>query len=309
MISEQARLFHEKIDANAARAAEAPAQPDMSAVRAAFGALSGSLGAPVSHTKEEVDADGVRAVWLVPDGAAGPTVVLFVHGGGYVACSPETHTSVATQLGRRLHARVLSVDYRLAPEVRFPGQIDDCLTVYQWLLGRGTSPEHIVLAGESAGASLCVTTQLAARAQQMPLPAAAYVMSPWLDLEALGASYERASNDLITRAGAVWLGGLYLGPRAVDRADELMCPLAASLRGLAPMFVQVGEDERLLDDARRLASHARRDDVACALDVVPRMRHLFQMNVGAMPEADGALDRAAEFVRRFVTGAGPAGRQ
>lgn len=268
----------------------------MSAIRASFGALSTSLGVPVAHTKEEVSAKGVRAVWFVPEGITGTTVVLFMHGGGYVACSPETHASIVTQLGRRLGGKVLSVDYGLAPETRFPGQIEDCLAVYEWLVEQGVKPERIVFAGESAGGALCVTTQLFAKTRQLPTPAAAYLMSPWLDLEASGQSYEKTSNDLTSRDGMGLFRGMYLGSRAMDRGNELMSPLAASLRGLAPMFVQVGEDERLLDDARRLAANAKRDGVAVELDVVPHMRHLFQMNVGEMPEAGEAVDRGVAFL-------------
>lgn len=305
MISKEAEAFHDKWRALAAGDPDAPPptdSPDIAALKTAFATLSSSLGSAIPSTTEEVRANGVRALWFTPEGVTGSVVVLYLHGGAFVSCSPETHANIAMHLAKRLNGRALSVDYRLTPESVFPAQIEDCLTVYEWLLEQGIPANQIVFAGESAGGSLVVTTQLLGLQRDLPLPAAAYIMSPWLDLEATADSYDTIDADLAaSREATLLFGGMYIGPGVeLDRDNPLMSPLRGSLAGLAPAYVQVGGDERASDDARLLVANLHRDGIEAELDVTPEMQHMFQMNVGVMPEAESAVDRGVAFLKRHL---------
>jgi acetyl esterase/lipase len=267
-----------------------------------MGRALGKLAAPLTNAAvTEVDAGGVRALWVDQPGA-GDRVLVYFHGGGYVMCSADTHVGVAGHLARRLGVRAFVVDYRLVPENAHPAPVEDCLQAYTWLLDSGVPASHIAFAGESAGGSLCVTTQVLAKDKGVSLPVAAAAMSPWVDLELKGAStVTNEDHDFAgTAADQERYVQLFLGSHG-DRRDPLANPLYADLRHLPPLFVQVGGDEILRDDAVRLAERARGMGVEVNLDVVPRMQHMFELWAGVMPEADAALDRIADFLRPHLT--------
>ncbi|MFJ5228557.1 alpha/beta hydrolase [Kitasatospora sp. NPDC088391] len=243
---------------------------------------------------------GRPALELAPAGTVGPGRLLYLHGGGYVVGSPDTHAGLAGELARRAGLDAVSPDYRLAPEHVFPAAVDDGLAAYRELLETGVDPRSLVLAGDSAGGGLVLATLLAARAAGLPQPAAAALFSPWVDLTLGGGSLRgKADADPIfaeedLRAYAAH----YLGD--ADPEDPLASPALADLTGLPPLLIQVGANELLLDDAVRLAARAGADDVDVTLEIGGNLPHVFQHHYGRLPEADAALDRAAGFLAAHV---------
>ncbi|WKX19627.1 MULTISPECIES: alpha/beta hydrolase [unclassified Streptomyces] len=239
---------------------------------------------------------GRPALELDPDTASGPGRLLYLHGGGYVVGSPDTHAGLAGELARRAGLRAVSVDYRLAPEHPFPAAVDDGLAAYRELLSTGTDPRDLVLAGDSAGGGLGIATLLAAREAGLPQPAAVALFSPWADLTLAGGSIrsKEGADPIFTGADVRAYADLYVG--AGDRAAPLASPVFADLAGLPPLLVQAGANEVLLDDAVRLAARAGADDVEVTLEVGPGLPHVYQLHYGRLEEADAALDRAARFL-------------
>ncbi|WP_042430770.1 alpha/beta hydrolase, partial [Streptacidiphilus anmyonensis] len=247
---------------------------------------------------------GRPALELEPVGAADRGRLLYLHGGGYVIGSPDTHAGLAGDLALRAGLRATSVDYRLAPEHPFPAAVDDGLAAYRELLETGADPRDLVLAGDSAGGGLSLATLLAAREAGLPQPAAVVVFSPWVDLTLGGASIrgKRDADPIFVEADLRAYADRYLG--AGDRAQPLASPVFADLAGLPPLLVQVGANELLLDDAVRLAGRAGADGVEVTLEVGPELPHVYQQSYGRLDEADAALDRAARFLTAHLA-AGP----
>ena len=246
----------------------------------------------------ETDAAGLPAMWAVPKRCVEDRVLLCIHGGGFVSGSIYSHRKMFGHLAKATGTRALIFDYHLAPGHTHPTQVDDATAVYQWLLDQGISADHVTFTGDSCGGGLSITTQLRARVRGLPLPGAAMPFSPWVDMEAIGDSYHtNRDRDAFFSAEFVrGLAGIFLGESGNPR-DPLANPLYADLSGLGPIYIQVGGDEVLLDDARRLAKHARRASVDVRLDVFPDMQHTFQMAAGRAPEADEAIRRMADWVR------------
>ncbi|MCZ4125370.1 alpha/beta hydrolase [Streptomyces sp. H39-S7] len=233
---------------------------------------------------------------LEPAGTSGRGRLLYLHGGGYVIGSPDTHAGMVGELARRAGLRATSVDYRLAPEHAFPAAVDDGLAAYRELLASGTDPRDLVVAGDSAGGGLSIATLVAAREAGLPQPAALVVFSPWVDLTLAGGSIRsrESADPIFTGADLRAYVDLYVG--AGDRAHSLASPVFADLTGLPPLLVQVGANEVLLDDSIRLAGRAGADGVEVTLEVGPGLPHVFQHHYGRLDEADAALDRAARFL-------------
>jgi epsilon-lactone hydrolase len=197
--------------------------------------------------------------------------------------------------------RALNVDYRLAPEHPHPAAVEDSVTAYRWLLDQALRPEHLAIAGDSAGGGLTIATLVALRDRGLPLPAAAVPISPWVDLEGTGATMAtKADVDLLVSAEVIKsMADSFLAGQ--DARDPLAAPLHAELSGLPPMYIQVGDDETLLDDSRRIAERARGAGVDVRLDVFPEMQHVFQMTAGNVPEADDAIARIGAYLRERLT--------
>jgi epsilon-lactone hydrolase len=247
----------------------------------------------------ETEAGGRPAMWVVPKRSDTDRVLLCLHGGGFVSCSIYTHRKMFGHLAKAAGARALLASYRLLPEGGvYPAPAIDAVAAYRWLLDQGIAAGHVALAGDSVGGWLAVTAQLRARDQGLPLPAAALLMSPWVDAEVTGESFatNRDKDPLFSREFVLGLAGGFLG-EAGDPRDPLANPLFADLTGLGPVYIQAGADEALLDDARRLDEHARKAGVEVRLDVFPGMLHTFQMAAGRAPEADDAIRRMAEWIR------------
>jgi monoterpene epsilon-lactone hydrolase len=255
----------------------------------------------------EIDAGGVPALWETPHGVAkdDPTLLCF-HGGGYVAGSMFTHRKMFAHLAKAIGARALVIDYTLLPAGgAYPVPINEGVTAYRWLLDQGIAPERIAFAGDSAGGGLAMTVQLLARAAGLPLPAASMLMSPWNDLAGTGTSLDgnEGKDVLFTKDWIAQMAAGFLNGH--DPLDPTTMPLYADLRGFSPIYIQVGDQELLLDDSRLLAAHARDAGVDVQLDEFPDQQHSFQMAVGLAPEADEAVDRLADWARTQLRVPGP----
>ncbi|WP_175836924.1 alpha/beta hydrolase [Burkholderia anthina] len=246
----------------------------------------------------------LRGEWLERTDAAparGPgRTLLYFHGGGYYFCSTKTHRPLVFRLTKRAGVRSFSLDYRLAPENRFPAALDDALAAYRQLLALGTPPESIVFGGDSAGGGLALATLVALRDRGEPLPAGAILFSPWTDLAGTGATMRTNDGPDPMFAGAALpkAAKLYLGDEAATH--PYASPFYADFTGLPPLYIQVGSTEVLLDDSRRVADKAKAAGVPVEIEIWPDMPHVWQLYTPMVPESRDALDRAAAFLRRVA---------
>lgn len=269
-------------------------------MRRNFAEAMSALRVAEDVTCTPVQANGVPAEWIVAPGAAQERVLMYLHGGGYVVCSVDTHRDLMARLSRAANARVLGVDYRLAPEHPFPAAVEDATAAYRWLLASGVQPARIVIGGDSAGGGLTVATLVALRDAGDPLPAAGICLCPWVDLEGTGASMTtKAAEDPFVRQEMIqFMAQQYLGDR--DRRTPLAAPLYADLHGLPPLLIQVGSAEILLDDATRLADRAKAAGVRVDLEVWDDMIHIWQIFAPMLPEGQQAIERLGSFIREHT---------
>jgi monoterpene epsilon-lactone hydrolase len=262
---------------------------------AAFG---GSTAAVIC---EPVSAGGVDGEWVSPANAPEDKAILYFHGGGFRIGSVASHRDLMAQIAFASGCRVLAINYRLAPEHRFPAALDDALAAYGWMLDRGLKPDNVAFAGDSAGGNLALAAMLALRERGLPLPVSAVLMSPWTDLAATGESYvSRAEADPIhQRPMILALAKNYLGGQG-DPCDPLVSPLYADLGGLPPLLIQVGDRETVLDDSVMFADLARAAGVDVSLEVWGGMIHVFQMFGVELPEAHRAIASIAGFLNRHL---------
>lgn len=246
---------------------------------------------------ESVEANGVSAEWSSTPHAEPTCVILFLHGGGYVSGSLTSHRPLTTEIGRVCRARTLALQYRLAPEHPFPAAIEDAVAGYRFLLSCGIEPRHIAVAGDSAGGALTLALMVSARDAGLPQPACGWCISPWTDLECLGASMtsKAAVDPLIQKSYLKELAKAYLN--GADPRSALAAPLYANLKGLAPLLIQVGSAETLLDDAVRLASVAGAADLAVTLEIWPDMIHAWPLFHQQLTAGRHAIARAGAFIR------------
>ncbi len=258
---------------------------------------------PAEVTVTAAALGGVPTAEITVDGIEPRHVVLYFHGGVYVIGDAFLAAELASQVGRQTQAKVISVDYRLAPEHPYPAAVDDALAAYEALLQTGIAPSDIAFAGESAGGGLAIATMFNARDHGLPLPTAAFLMSPYVDLTLAGTTMQTKSevDPLLSRE--------LLQPRVADyisgqdAASSLISPLFADLSGLPPLIIQAGTHEVLLDDAVRLAGQAATSDVEVTLDITPGVPHVFQAYHAILDEAAAALDRAGQFLSAHLAGA------
>jgi acetyl esterase/lipase len=257
----------------------------------------GTLGRVAPVIRQPVQVEGWRGEWLAVPRTRIDHVILYLHGGGYVSGSPASHRALIGHLSRHANARVLALDYRLAPEHVFPAAIEDAWAAYWWLLSEGYSADRIVIAGDSAGGGLALALLLALRDAHVPLPAGAICFSPWVDLALTGASlHKNEATDFINNEILQGTAEMYLDGH--DPRDPLVSPLYGDLHGLPPLLIQVGSAELLYDDGRRIAQRARRAGVAVDFDVAPGMVHVWQFMYWIEPKARQAVLRAGRFARR-----------
>jgi epsilon-lactone hydrolase len=293
------------------------AQNEIEAVRA----LLSSKPRPVGWPERRKRIEEVGAVWPVADdvkltavdvtGMAGEysavpgsdlsRVLMFFHGGGYCSGSIVSHRRFVTEAGRAARARTLAIDYRLAPEHRFPAAFDDALTAWRFLRSEGIAAEQIAIGGDSAGAGLGLTLISRLRDAREQLPACAWLISPWVDLTLSGSTLdtEAAIDPLIHKEYLSQLAENYV-PAGMDRNDPRVSPLYADFENFPPMLIQVGSDETLLDDATRLATRAGAADVAVTLEVWPHMIHAWPLWNAHLEDGRRALAHAGEFIQSHV---------
>jgi len=268
-------------------------------MRSDWDAAFGGSTAPVAY--QRVCAGGVDGEWISPANVPEDKAILYFHGGGFRLGSVTSHRDLMAQIALASGCRVLAINYRLAPEHRFPAALDDALAAYGWMLDRGLKSENVAFAGDSAGGNLVLAAMLALRERGLPLPTAAVLMSPWTDLAATGASYvSRAEADPIhQRSMILALAKNYLGGQG-DPYDPLISPLYADLAGLPPLLIHVGDRETVLDDSVMFADLARAAGVDVSLEVWDGMIHVFQMFGAELPEARQAIASIAGFLNRHL---------
>ena len=264
--------------------------------------LTGGFSFDGPATFSRVNAGGVSAEWIAAEGSSEGRAIVYVHGGGYVIGSVRTHRVLMAGLSQASGARVLGLDYRLAPEYPFPGAVEDTVEAYRWLLNEGFDPGRISVAGDSAGGGLTVAAMVQMRYSGLPMPGAGVCISPWVDMEGIGESMEtRADIDpMVKKDGLEFMARTYLdggNPRA-----PLAAPIYADLRGLPPLLIQVGEAEVLFDDATRLAGLAREAGVEVQLDAWEDMIHVWHMFAPILPEGRRAISQAGEFIKKHTGG-------
>jgi epsilon-lactone hydrolase len=272
-------------------------QADVPTLRASFNELMARIPAPDDVRQSPTTLGGVSAIEVTAPGADADAVILYFHGGVYVIGSAATSVPLVAELARRTGARVITLDYRLAPEHPYPAAVEDAQDAYQGLLAQGVDPGQIALAGESAGGGLAVATLLGLRDAGTPLPSCAFLMSPYADLTLSGDSIadREAVDRTLTPEGLRLRIPDYVA--GADASDPLISPVFADLTGLPPLLIQVGSNEILLSDALRLAERAAMADVTVTLDVTDSVPHVFQAFAAMLDEADAALDRASTFLR------------
>jgi len=259
-----------------------------------------AIRVPRSVCLQTIAADGVPSDWLEPGNAVPGRAILYLHGGAYVICSPTTHRGLAGNIAHASRARLLLIDYRLAPEHPFPAALDDALAAYHWLLGKGYLPEHIAIGGDSAGGGLTLATALSLRDNNGKIPAALFLLSPWTDLTFSGESiHTRANRDpLLQLNDDGWLIEAFANGHPLTH--PYISPLFADLHGLPPTLIQVGTEEILYDDSARLEQKARLAGVDISLETWPGMWHVFQAFAPYVPESQQAIDKIGEFIRSRV---------
>ena len=245
---------------------------------------------------EAVSAGGVPAEWIVPPGAADDRVILYLHGGGYMMGSINTHRAMIARIARAAQAKALALDYRMAPEHPFPAAVDDATAAYRWLLAQGYKPGKIVISGDSAGGGLTLATLIALRDAKTPLPAAAVPISPWADLEGKGVSIQtRAATDpMVDKESLLRMAKLYAGDH--DPKNPLISPIHADYRGIPPMLIHVGDAEILLDDSTRVTERAKAAGVTVELEAWDEMFHVWHVFAKILPEGQQAIDRIGSYV-------------
>jgi len=248
-----------------------------------------------------VQAGGVHAEWFEPLEVDSHGVILYLHGGGYCICSSHTHRGLAARLAIASRARLLIIDYRLAPENPFPAALEDALAAYRWLLGQGIPGQRIAIGGDSAGGGLTLATTLCLRDAGQALPAALFLLSPWTDLTFSGESHttRKKVDPIFGGEGKRWgFAPAYLGTQ--DPADPLVSPLFADLHNLPRTLIHVGNDEVLLDDSVRLEQNLKATGIESRLEVWDGMWHVFQIFAPFVPEAQHSIDELGEFIRQSI---------
>jgi acetyl esterase/lipase len=280
-----------------------PAGIDLNEQRRLLRELISAQPLPADVTVAAAALGGVPTAEITIDGIEPRHVVLYFHGGVYVLGDAFQAAGLASQIGRRTRAKVISVDYRLAPEHPYPAAVDDALAAYEALLQNGTAPSDIAFAGESAGGGLAVATLVNARDHGLPLPAAAFAMSPYADLTLAGTTMQTKGEVDVLMSRENLQARVTDYTSGQDAALGLISPVFADLSGLPPLIIQAGSHEVLLDDAVRLARQAAIADVQVTLDITPRVPHVFQAYAPILDEGAAALDRAGQFLTAHLAGA------
>ncbi len=248
---------------------------------------------PQGVVTEIISANGLPCMSVRPAGVTPTRTIMHIHGGAFASGNGSDFLALGAGLALATNATVVLAEYRLAPEHPYPAAPDDCFNIYTGLLANGVDPGALAISGDSAGATLVLSTLLRARAGKLPLPAAAAVLSPWVDLSMGNDTYETVQDPTASRASLKPYMDAYLGTR--DARDSAISPLFADLTGLPPLLVQVGSQEVFVGEARELAARARAADVPVTLEVADGMPHIWHFFASFLPQGQQAIDSVGSF--------------
>jgi len=247
---------------------------------------------PAGIRREDVVTDGVSGLWLIPDNSLPDRVLLYLHGGGFIYGLSTLHVEMVAYLARKMGTRAMMVDYRLAPDRPFPAALEDCVATYCWLLTQGFAANNIVIAGDSAGGNLTLTTLMKLRDSGDPLPVAAACLSPVADLTNDGR-FQKAYDLVLHPRAAHFMSQSYVGSH--DARHPLLSPVFGDWHDLPPLLIHAGEDELLCQDAVRVEALTAEAGNEVRLEVYPGMWHVWQIYLG-LPQAVHSLDDIAQFL-------------
>jgi len=276
-------------------------RPTVAVARRSIRAAARWIPRPPAGTEvQAVDAGGVPGEFVATAATRHDRHLLFLHGGGYVTGSPALYRHFTWRIATAARARVLAIDYRLAPEHPFPAALDDALGAYRWLLAGRADPQRTAVIGDSAGGGLALALLLRLRDDGLERPAAAIALSPWTDLALSGASLSlnAKSDPMLNVAGARLFAGCYLA--GADPRNPYASPLYGNPAGLPPTLIHVGSDEILRDDAVRMADNLRAAGCLVQLEVWPRMPHGWHLFAPVLPEARTAIGRIGAFTDQVL---------
>ncbi|MHA2268913.1 MAG: alpha/beta hydrolase [Promethearchaeota archaeon] len=248
---------------------------------------------------ERITIGSIPAEWISVSEAKEDEVYLRLFGGGYMMGTLESRRIISYHLSRVTHLRCLNIEYRLAPEYPFPAALEDSIASYKWLLSEGFDPKKIVIGGESAGGGLTVATLLKLKEENLSLPAAGVLMSPWADLTGSGKSIiTNQKFEPLIKDGLTWMAKSYTQKESLS--NPLISPVFADLHGLPPLLIQVGGIEALLDDSVTLADQAKTAGVEAILEVYENMTHVFQNYGESLSESRKAFESVNDFIRKYI---------
>ena len=268
--------------------------------------LVGRLGRKAKDVVvEEAEIAGLHAEWYRPKEPLSGKVFLYLHGGAYALGSCDSHRALATRIASAAKVDTVLPEYRLAPENPFPAGLQDCVAAYRALLDQGYAADDIIIGGDSAGGGLTMATMLQLRHDGIPLPRAAVLLSPFLDVSASGESMKtRVERDPWFDPDNISVVVGHYCPDE-DPRNPLLSPVFANVAGLPSTLIHVGDDEILLSDSTRIADKLRAAGIEVELEVFPEMWHVFQLFIGAMPESRVAVEKIGAYIRAAFGGAGP----
>lgn len=249
---------------------------------------------------EKANIDGIQAEWITTPDIKRSNALLYLHGGAYIGGSIRNSREFCSRISRSAGVSVLNVDYRLAPEYPFPSALEDSINTYKWLLKTGFLPENIIFGGDSAGGGLVIAAMVKLKDSRIKLPAAAFCLSPWVDLALKGETMEtkESIDPFVTKEGLEMAVSYYL--KNEDILNPLASPLYANLEGLPPLFIQVGTSELLLDDSIRLAQQAQNFGIEVQLKIWKDMIHVFSLLGNTIPEVQAANKEIIEFINLYL---------
>jgi len=243
--------------------------------------------------------DGIKAEWLIPMGAESDKLVLYMHGGGYVAGSCNDHRGFVAKFAKNCGVTMLVYEYRLAPEFPYPAALDDSVKIYNWLLQSGYQPSNILFAGESAGGGLTLAILLALKERNIPMPVAAVVISPWTDLTCSSESYTTKNKVSLAPFNSWFVFSKhYCGNH--DASNPLISPLFGNPEGLPPLFINAGTDDELYEDGEKFSKKAKEAGVDVTFKNGERQVHCYPLLAPMFPEATEAMNEIVAFINQHL---------
>jgi monoterpene epsilon-lactone hydrolase len=247
---------------------------------------------------QPVNINGIKGERIIPEDVSSNKTILFLHGGGFVAGSIDSHRDLCSRIAKASNTEVLIINYRLAPEHPFPEGLEDALTAYKWLLSNQILPDQIALAGDSAGGGLTLALLAKIKNLNLPMPCAAVFFSPWVDLENKNKSIIDNEDDdpMLDKRMLDQTARLYSSNQ--DITNPFISPINNDLSGLCPILIHVGENEVLLDDALIFEKKARNAGVKTSIEVFENMFHVFQYFARYLPIARESIEKAGKFIQQ-----------